>query len=162
MKSFITIVSSILVIISFTQCGSAQKLDKKAPLTINKAYYQDWFGGRGTSKGTIVSIEFSNITSKKIIFDSIFFKGKLIKLEHTFSENKQTITGNFITNIQHDKNIIMDIDPKEEMANKVTDLNINFPFELTDKECVISYFIRNKKHYYKLLNLKEEQPIYYP
>jgi len=162
MKSFIAIVSSILVVTTFTQCGSAQKLDKKSPFTINKAYYQDWVGGRGTSKGTIVSIEFSNKTSKKIIFDSIFFKGKVIKLEHSISEDKQLITGNFITNIQRDKDIIMDIDPRKEMANKAPNVRINFPFDITDNECVISYSIKNKRHYFKLTNLKEERPIYYP
>ena len=162
MKSFIAIVSSILVITTFIQCGSAQKLDKNAPFSIKSAYYQNWFGGRGASKGTIVSIEFSKKNSKKIIFDSIFFKGKTVKIQHTFTDSKQLIKGNFVTYIYRDKEVIMDIDPQKEMANKVPDITVNFPFELADKECVISYIIKNKKHYYKLKKLKEEQPIYYP
>lgn len=160
MKKFIAVITSILVMIFFTQCSSAQ-FDKEAPFTISKASYQDWFGGQPGSKGTLISLELSEL-SNSIIFDSIFFKNRMSKLDEVHTDSKLIIKGNFITASQHDRNIIMHSDPKEEMANTVSAPSINIPFELTDKECVISYFVKKKKHYYKLENLKKEKPLYYP
>jgi len=161
MKSITIVVSSLLVLTLFTQCSSAQ-FDKKAPFTIGKAYYQDWVGGRATSKGTKVSIEFSDTNSKEIVFDSIFFKGKAIKLKRASYDGKQLVTGNFPTHTITDKNIIMHVDPRKEMGNTVPPPRHASPFELTEKECVISYYIKKKKRYYKLTNLTKEKTIYYP
>ena len=161
MKSFLSILSSTLIMAFFTQCGSAQ-FEKKAPFTINKAYYQDWFGGRMGSKGTMVTIEISDVTHEGLVFDSIFFNEKINKLVHTISDNKQIITGNFPVTVLRDNNIIIHADPREEMANKLPKSTVNFPFELTDNECVISYIFKSKKRYYKIENLKKEKAIYYP
>lgn len=161
MKSITIMVSCIFVLSLFSQCSSAQ-FDKKAPFNISKAYYQNWVGGRASSKGTLISIEFSNSPSNKIVFDSIFFKGKVVQLERTTYDGKQVITGNFATSNIADKNIIMHVDPRKEMGNKVPGVTTNFPFELTDKECVISYFIKQKKRYYKLTNLAKKESVYYP
>ena len=162
MKIFVTIISSLLVMTLFIQCGSAQKFDKKAPFTITKAYYQDWIGGRAASKGTLLTIEISDALSGKIVIDSIFFNSKKSRLSFSSFQNKHIITGNFISTNATDSNIIMHSDVRKEMANEAPDISISFPFELTDKECVISYFIKEKKHYYKVTNLIKEKPIYYP
>lgn len=145
----------------FTQCSSAQ-FDKKTPFTINKAYYQDWVGGRPGSSGTIITLEMPSEISKDIVLDSLFFNHKICKLETTSFNKKYTITGNISKIVHIEKDIIMDTDPRKEMANKVPDVTINFPFELTEKECVISYFVKKKKHYYKITNLSKEKTIYYP
>lgn len=160
MKKFIVAISSMLIMVFFTQCGSAQ-FDKEAPFTIHKAYYQDWFGGQPGSKGTLVTVEISR-ADESIVFDSIFFNGKIMRLGNTVSDNKQLLIGNFSTTTLSDNNIIMHSDPKEEMANKVSKPAFNYPFELTDNECVVSYIIKNKKRYYKIENLKKEKSIYYP
>ncbi len=161
MKIFTTIITSLLLMTLFTQCSSAQ-FEKKAPFTITKAYHQDWIGGRGASKGTLITLELTAIISDKIVVDSIFYKSKKSKLNFSSFEKKHTITGNFVTVMVTDRNIIMHSDIRKEMANKVPDISISFPFELTDKECVISYLIKEKKHYYKITNLIKEKPIYYP
>ena len=160
MKKFIVAITSLLTMVFFTQCGSAQ-FDKEAPFTIHRAYYQDWFGGQPGSKGTLVTVEISHDV-KSIVFDSIFFIGKIKRLGNTVSDNKQLLIGNFPTTTLSDKNIIMHSDPKEEMANKISEPVLNFPFELTDNECVVSYTIKKKKRYYKVENLKKEKSIYYP
>jgi len=146
--------------IFFTQCGSAQ-FDKEAPFTIHKAYYQDWFGGQPGSRGTLVTIEISR-APESIVFDSIFFNGKIKKFGNTVSDNKQILTGNFSTTTLSDKNIIMHSDPKEEIANEISKPLLNYPFLLTDNECVVSYIVKNKKRYFKIENLTKEKSIYYP
>ena len=146
--------------ISLSQCGSAQ-FDKDAPFTINKAYYQDWFGGQPGSKGTLVTIEISH-AAENIIFDSIFFKGKIKKSGATVSNNIFQLSGNFPVKTLSDKNIIMHSDPTEEMANKLPEPILNYPFVLTDNQCVMSYTIKNKTHYFRVENLTKEKSIYYP
>ncbi len=84
------------------------------------------------------------------------------KLSVKTSDQKQIVTANFSKNTFVERDIIMDSDPKKEMANKAPNVTITFPFELTDNECVISYFVKNKKHYYKLTNIKKTKTIYYP
>jgi len=161
MKSFSVMAISLFVFTFFTQCGSAQ-FDKNPPFTIYKAYYQDWFGGQPGSKGTFVQIELSGAISKDIVFDSVFFKDKATKLELNKATSIQVLKGNFISISHKDRNIVMHSDPKEEMVNKVRGATIQNPFEISDNECVISYLIKKKKHYYKVENLKKEKPIYYP
>lgn len=161
MKIFATIITSLFLMTLFSQCSSAQ-FDKTSPFTITKAYHQDWVGGRGGSKGTLVTLELTATISDKIVVDSIFFKSKKSKLNFSSFNKKHTITGNFVIAIVTDRTIIMHSDVRKEMANKVPEISTSFPFELTDKECVISYFIKEKKHYYKITNLTKEKPIFYP
>lgn len=161
MKTILTLFSSILIMALFTQCGSAQ-FDKNPPFTINKAYYQDWVGGRPDSKGTIVTIEFSDAAAKDVSFDSIFFKNKKVKAEHTISDYKNVLSANFILISYEDKNIIMHSDPTKEFGNKAPKKLENTPFKLSDNECVISYIIKEKKRYFKIENLIKEKTIYYP
>lgn len=161
MKSLSIMAISLFVFTFFTQCGSAQ-FDKNPPFTISNAYYQDWFGGQPGSKGTFVQIELAGAISKDIVFDSVFFKSDVTKLDLNTTASIQVLKGNF-TSISHkDRNIVMHSDPKEEMVNKVRGATSQNPFEISDNECVISYFIKKKKHYYKVENLKKEKPIYYP
>jgi hypothetical protein len=162
MKTFITITASVLVMTMFTQCSSAQQFDKESPFTISKAYYQDWVGGRQGSSGTLITFEIASEISKEVKLDSLFFNHKICKLEASSFNKKYSITGNFSKTTYVERNIIMDVNPQKEMANKVPDVTTNFPFELTDNECVISYTIKEKKHYYKVTNLKKEKTIYYP
>ena len=161
MKSFTIIVSSILIMTLFTQCGSAQQFDKKAPFTINKAYFQEWMGGRG-STGTTITLELTEPLSDKIIIDSLFFKNKTTPLSISNYKTKHTVTGNFISTRAVNRDLIMHADSQKEMANKVPETSSLFPFELSDNECVISYFIKDKKHYYKVTGLKKEKTVYYP
>ncbi|MGB5361752.1 MAG: hypothetical protein WBN17_00435 [Aureibaculum sp.] len=161
MKSLSIMATSLIIFTLFTHCGSAQ-FDKNPPFTINRAYYQDWFGGQPGSKGTFINIELAGAVSNDIVFDSVFFKGEVTKLDLNTTTSMQVLKGNFISISHNDRNIIMHSDPKEEMVNKVRVTPKQNPFELPDNECVISYFIKKKKHYFKVENLKKEKPIYYP
>ena len=161
MKSFSIMAISLFVFTFFTHCGSAQ-FDKNPPFTISNAFYQDWFGGQPGSKGTFINIELTSALSNDIVFDSVFFKSQVTKLDLNTAASRQVLKGNFISISHEDRNIVMHADPKEEMVNKVGGATRQNPFEISDNECVISYFIKKKKHYYKLENLKKEKPIYYP
>ena len=157
-KKLLLLPTIALVIMSFTQCSSAQ-FDKKAPATITEAFYQDWVGGRPGSKGTLVTIKLNAPETTKT-FDSLFFNGKVVKLESTLIKNELTLTGNFMT-LTNPKDIIVHADPKEEFGNTPPQLAAKIPFELEENQAVISYFLRNKKRYFKLENIKKRKTLYY-
>ncbi len=169
MKAAILILTGIFTIIFLTQCGSTRQTDgnayrfeKKAPFTIRKAYYSDWVGGRPGSRGTSITIELAAPVADDIRVDSIFFKGKRSPINLADYDNTYRLEANFMASIVPGQDIIMHTDPKKEMANKVPDVPLSFPFKLADNECVISYFIKDKKYYYKVTTLQKEKTVFRP
>ena len=158
MKKILSISILALISMSFSQCSSAQ-FDKNAPTTITKSFYQDWVGGRPGSKGTLVTIKMKT-PETDIIFDSIYFNGKTVKLKSSYKENELTLTGNFIVSTKPN-NLIMHADPKEEFGNMPPQQVKKIPFELQKGEAVISYVINNKKRYYKLSGIKKMKTLFY-
>ena len=143
---------------SFTQCSSAQ-LDKKVPVTITEAFYQDWVGGRPGSKGTLVSIKLHN-PDTKMTFDSIYFNNKAVKLQSNLIKNELTLKGNFMV-ITKPNDMIMHADSTKEFGNTAPKLASKVPFELEKDEAVISYMINDKKRYFKVENIKKAKTLFY-
>ena len=158
MKKIIPITIAAIIMITFFQCSSAQ-LDKKAPVTIIQSTYQDWVGGRPGSKGTLVSIKL-NAPDEKMVFDYIYFNGKGVKLQSSLVKNELTLTGNFIESTKPNE-IIMHADPKKEFGNQPPKLAAKIPYELATNEAIISYFIKDKKRYFKIENIKKTKTLFY-
>lgn len=148
----------IFSIISFTQCSSAQ-FEKTAPATLLESSYQEWVGGRPGSKGVLVTLKFTNI-KPETVFDSLYFNGKVVKLNSKMEANILTLTGNFVET-SGSKDLILDADPKKEFGNKPPSLAQKIPFELNQNEAVINYTRKKKKKYFKLEKLKKLKPLYY-
>jgi len=157
-KQLFIIPISAIVIMSFSQCSSAQ-FDKKAPVTITNAFYNNWVGGRPGVKGILITIK-AKTPETDIIFDSIFYNNKRVKLESQLQKNELILTGNFAIRSKRD-HIIMHADPKEEFGNRPPNTSAKISFELHDNEAVISYFIKSKKRFYKLSNIKKAKTVYY-
>jgi len=167
-KTVLTAVSSILLLTLFTNCGNAQKkvaeesisFEEKTPFTIKKSYYQNIVGGIPGSSETHLVIEIISKSTTKIVFDSVYFNQKIQPINVFVSGEKQLITGTFFNNSSVKKDLIMDADPKKEMANKVLPIHSKIPFKLNDNECVISYYIDGEKKFYKLKNIKKGKTVY--
>jgi len=157
-KQIFLIPISAIIIMSFSQCSSAQ-FDKKAPITITDSFYKNWMGGRQGVKGVLITIK-AKAPETDIIFDSIYFNNKMVKLQPHIEKNELTLTGNFIIPSKTD-HIIMHADPKKEFGNKPPNISNKIPFELQDNEAVISYFIKSKKRFYKISNIKKAKTIFY-
>ena len=153
---FIPIIAFMMM--SFSQCKGEQ-FDKKAPATIIQSFHQQWVGGVPGSKGTLVTIELKT-PEKEIVFDSIYFNGKTVKLSSNTHENGITLTGNFISYTKQN-DVIMNADPKKEFGNTPTKARAGVPYDLQQGEAVISYTIKKKTRYYKLTGIKKAKPIYY-
>lgn len=162
MKPFKNISILILVMTLFSNCSSAQKLQKKAPINYDGVYFQKWVAGiQGGGSGINLFIPTSNELPKSVELDSIYFQGKVTLLEKIEGE-KTLYVGRFITDSNQKRDAIMSSDSKEEYGNQTPMLKEKIPFELKDSECVVSYKEGNETKYFKIENIIEKQPQHYP
>lgn len=159
-KRITYLLAMFILMASFSQCSTAQKLQKELPVTLGDVYCQQWTAGiQGGGSGINLFIP---VTSKSVIvLDSVYFRGKASKLE--VKPNTQLYIGRFKTDFnQPKKDIILSIDPKEEHSNQLPTKAINIPFKLKDDECVVSYQKNNKTLYFKISNVTQKAPLNYP
>jgi exonuclease VII large subunit len=144
---------------SFLQCSTAQKLQKDAPVEFGQVYAQKWVAGvEGGGSGIHVFIP---VKDTSVVLDSMFFRGQKVKLE--FSNGDQSFyVGRFRTHFNQKSEMILSSDMKEEAKNELPILIEKMPFEFNDDECVVTYQKGNQTLYYKISNIKIEQPLHYP
>lgn len=148
LKSVLSKLALLLVVFTnFYQCSGAQKLQEKAPTIFGEVYCQSWVAGvKGGGAGTNIFIE---TKSNNLVLDSVYFRGKVSKLE-TKPGNSQLFIGRFLSTSNTEKF-------KLEVTANDTFLSEEFPFQLEDNECVISYTLDGKTKYYKIGNIFERQ-----
>lgn len=150
---------SFFLVVSLTNCSSAQKLKGEAPTEIGQVYFQKWSSGvKGGGTGLNLYIPLS---SDSIQLDSVHFRGKISKLEAKPSSPKLFIA-KFNTNSNQSNVLILSSEPLEESKNKLPETYSITPFDLNSDECVISYTQDNKREYYKIKGLIEKPQINYP
>lgn len=146
---------------SFSQCSSAKKLQSKAPLEFSDVYCQAWTGGiQEAGSGITIFIPVKNAEKVTIVLDSVYFRGKAVKLEQKEFQGTLTYIGRFISKPIRN-GIVLSSDPKEEYKNTVT-LPQKMPFELKDNECVVSYNSDSTTNYFKIENVIEKPRNNYP
>lgn len=157
MKQIITLCLISIVMMNFSQCGSAKKLQEEASLKIGDVYYKNWISGvKGGGAGFNLYIPIIS-NPKNIKLDSAFFKGKQVKL----TKKDTFFIGRFKSKINRKPDIIMSNDPYAEYGNKVPEITQKTPFELNDDECIVSYEEAEKTIYIKIGNiLKKESETY--
>jgi len=153
----ITFISLCTIIHLFSCAGGKNKdynLQEKAPFTITKASYQDWIAGvKGAGSGTNVSFTIEDLDPTiKII--AVYFKKSKSNVHKVEPNNYRA---SFKNNLNREGgDIILDIDPLKEVANKVPE---TIPFTLANNEAVVSYAKNDgEEKYVKISNLKQ-QPV---
>ena len=153
-KQILGLVILTFIMASFSQCSSAQKLQKEAPTTFGEVYFQKWVSGMAQGpSGINIFIEVKNDNMQ---LDSVYFRGKVAKLDIDKS-NKLLYVGRFISKSTEKRDIIMHKDATEEYGNKAPEISAKIPFELAPFECVISYKVNGKTKYFKLTDLEEKE-----
>lgn len=137
------------IAISFTfQCSTPREattvFEQQAPFNVKTVNFQEWYAGIKVG-GTGINI-FVPIYDVKgnIVFNEIYFrnlKGKLIKREY----NYMAILKN----------------PSRQYTFKKADKPADYPFDLKDDECVISYVENGQTKYHKISALNEVAGTYY-
>jgi hypothetical protein len=159
LKRISTLIVMLVLMASFSQCSSAQKLQKKAPVEFGQCYAEKWVAGvKGGGSGINVFIP---VKDTSITLDSMFFRGQKVKLEFT-NGDQAFYVGRFLTDFNQSSDLILSSDMKEESKNQLPKLKEEMPFEFNDDECVISYRKGDQTLYYKISNIKIEQPLHYP
>ena len=144
---------------SFINCSTVKTntFTDAAPFIITTPYYNSWIAGiKGGGSGINVFLPVSD--TRNIDIDSIHFRG-----EKAIVEKKESlIIGRFKTTLNQSRDLIMSSNPKDEFQNKLIYKFDLSPFVLADNECVVSYRLQNKRHYYKISDLKKAPHIAYP
>lgn len=161
MKSLknISLLLLILIMSSFSECSSVQKLEQDSSIDFGEVYCQKWVAGiKEGGSGINLFIPVTKSVSE-VQLDSVYFRGKVTKM--ILSHDKSHYVGRFQNVIEKSKDIIMSSDPKEEYGNAVPQLPEKIPFELELTECVISYKDKKTK-YVKIGGIKEKPMLSYP
>lgn len=162
MKLITNVFLIALVMISFSQCSSAQKLEKETTFSIGSAYFQSWVAGvEGGGSGINIFISIEDLSQNIIELDSVYFRGEASKFE-TKPNNPYLFIGRFSTPFNQKRDLIMSNEPNAEYGNEAPKPIIKIPFDLKDDECVISYKEGNKTKYFKIENIVEKRPEQYP
>ncbi len=162
MKAISNIIVFSIVLSAFTNCSSAQKLEKQVPFKVGNVYCQSWVAGvKGGGSGINIFIPIENSLNKTIQLDSVYFRGRASKLEFK-TINPSLFIGRFLSSTNQSKELIMSDTPHAEYGNKPPEPLSEIPFKLNPNECVISYIEDDKTLYYKIENVAEKRAIPYP
>jgi len=140
------------IMVSFSQCSSAQKLQKNAPTALGNVYCQSWIAGvQGGGAGINIFIP---IEDTSIVLDSVYFRGKAAKLA-TKPQNTKLFIGRFMS----DFNKPDDMSPEFGNKKDTPKVEEKIPFELKDNQCVVSYKDGDITKYFKVENVVEKASI---
>lgn len=155
----------IILYLCFTSCSSQQqtpmKLQEKAPFTIISVFAQPWTGGQPDSgSGINVQMTIQNLNKKNIQLLDFYFRGKQTKLEDISTNNNGLYIARYLK--EAEKEVVLHNNSQKEAQNQPPTLQPTLPFKLKDNEGVISYIENGTIKYYKLKNIVEKFPNFYP
>jgi len=130
------------------QCGSSKvatvNFEDQPPFTIKPIVFQEWYAGiKVGGTGINLFVPISDVESG-VVFEEVYFrnlKGKLVKKEN--------------------KHIAVLNNPSRHYTFKVADKPEDYPFNLSDNECVISYIENGITKYHKISVFNEVAGTYY-
>ena len=158
----ILILSVIAMTFSLSGCSSQKKFVKTPPFEVGQATCQTWTGGRPESgSGIKLEIPISNLPKEGDALQQAYFRGKMADIKLKDGENGKIATANFMNNRLGKPDIIMHSDPKQEVGNQPPKPEVEFPFELSPNECVVSYLDGDTVKYVKIEDVKELKPLIY-
>lgn len=159
LKQIFKLLTLTLVMSSFSQCSTAQKLQKEAPTEFGNIYCKQWVSG--IAEGPSGLDIFIEVKDPKFQLDSVYFRGKETKLIKD-SQKEGVYVGRFTSPSAQKQDIVMSSDPKAEYGNKMPEKPKKTPPDLAHNECIISYVENGKTKYYKLTNVVEIQMVEAP
>ncbi len=157
MKTNANVIILVLISTIILSCKCKTKtidysLENTLPFEIVETTYNSWVGGQPGVRGFHVHLVVDNPNNIKM--DSVYFKNMKSILEPIKNTSKEKYIGYFT--LPNNKNeITIDIDPKKEYGNKAPNISQKIPFKLEKDEVVISYYLNEKIHFYKISNIRE-------
>lgn len=149
-------------------CSSQKHLEEDPPFTVEDPIVQYWVGGREESgSGMLFQARWSPLDPSSIHVDSLFFRGRVLKLEVEDSETGFRLIASRTYKKVEKPDIIMHADPMQEVGNQppmpLSSGDV-FPFELEPDEAVISYIRKSdgKRFYTKIKGISEKADKIFP
>nr|WP_321221243.1 hypothetical protein [uncultured Psychroserpens sp.] len=134
----------ILVVVTVFSCSNAYKLQKTAPIQYSRAYFQNWTSAISIGSSGY-NFHIANLTpANNVVIDSVFFrqlKGRLVPAK-----------GKYVCQL-----VKRDPISKGHALKTIKD----FPFEISNRACVISYREDGETKYFKIDDVIENEGIYY-
>lgn len=135
--------------ISFSQCSSVKELQTEAPISVGDVYCQSWVAGiEGGGGGLNIFIP---TTDKSIIFEQVYFRGKIATLE----TKKGLYIGRFKNETNQPKDIVLNEKINKDKTTEV--IKEKIPFTLLKNECVVSYKDGKEIKYFKIMDVQERE-----
>ena len=148
---------AILFFLSLTQCKTIKtKQQSQHAITIENATYINWIGGQPNVSGT--QVQFA-VKEQGVMPDSLYFHKKVVKIDIKQTNKGEIWIANYTKEAAPDRQ--MCIPTEDEYGNKPPVMQ-KFPFDLKENEAMLSYFVENRKYYYKITALTKEKTVYYP
>ncbi|MEM6718325.1 MAG: hypothetical protein AAF611_03320 [Bacteroidota bacterium] len=137
------------------------KLQEKTPFTIASSFSKAWTGGQpGSGSGINVHITIQNLNEQEVKLKDFYFRGKKAVLEDNSMKTNGLYIARFIKPAE--KDIVLHSNPKKEAGNEPPQLQEKIPFTLEKDEGILSYEEKGELKYFKLKNIVEKFPNYYP
>lgn len=151
----------ILFLVFELSCSSAKQeiyqLQKDAPFKIKEATCQEWVAGvRGGGSGISISLLIEDFDTSKIKIDSIYFRNYKAQL----SKRGTNYVAHIKTDLNNREDIILHKNAQNEYGNQPPVLESSIPFNLSNKEAVISFTEKKKLKYLKILLTQLDSPLY--
>ena len=151
---FILFLFSIL----FYQCNTSKIIFQEKPeFDILEVFSQGFVGGQPGNAGINVVINVEN--SEDIIPDSLYFQQRVAALEVKPYEKGVLWVARFQHITRSEPNL--NENPNGDLTAEVPIME-NFPFDLQNNEAVLLYHKNNTALYYKIINIKQKETIFFP
>ncbi|MCB0447315.1 MAG: hypothetical protein KDD03_07345 [Gelidibacter sp.] len=161
MKVFKIVLFGIGILIGLTSCSSAQKLLKTSPISFGDAYCQSWVAGiQGGGSGINLFIPLRTELPKGVQLDSVYFRGQVTNLKRI--EGNEVMYAAYFRTEYNDLKSLESNDIKEKKNHKSQMHNQEFPFELEDTECVVTFKKGIETMYFKIENITQKPSEHYP
>ena len=144
-----------------SSCSSQKKWADNPPVALGDATCYNWVGGMAESgSGTMLNIPLEN-ELEGVSMQQAYFRGKITDINLVNTEDGWVARANFKKQRMEKPDIVMHSDSTKEVGNQPPKLEEEFPFELKQDECVISYVDGDIIKYFKVSNIKELKPKIY-
>jgi hypothetical protein len=158
MKTYLQILSFLLIIVSLVYCSPKENQKTKFPQKIKSVYFQKRVDVRGSKgSGTDFYIEFATPLSQDIQLVKIYFQNH--------EANFEPITKNiFVAHLAPklaNPDLILHRDSRKEYGNQAP-IIVKPKFDLQPTEALLEYKSDGKSYFFKINNPKEKPMIAYP
>lgn len=149
---------NIIILLSFlsclTSCLGQKTISTYFNNKIQQAYSESWVAGvRGGGSGRNLTIELKNKLPKDITPIQVYFSKSLAKTTK-ISDTQYQVSFRGQANWERGNESETDSQPKI--------ITIEPPFKIKDNEAILEYTYKNQIRYFKISNIKEKEPLYYP